>query len=82
MGYQGPGPNSLQYSTRQRVRIKLSSYVDNTFVKQTDSLGFSLPIANLAYVICFQEHLPEQTEEQGRKALHRELGNNFIFISH
>jgi hypothetical protein len=33
-------------------------------------------------MICFQEHFPEKTKEERRKALHRKLGNDVIFVGH
>ena len=33
-------------------------------------------------MICFQEHFPEETKEERRRALCRKVGNDVIFIGH
>lgn len=91
--YTKKSANVLTWATRALAPILSNTLEDKaweltspriwiTLLWSRQQPGLSLPVADLAYVICLQEHLPEQTEEEGRKALHRELSNNLILIRH
>lgn len=40
------------------------------------------PKADLVYVVGLQQHLPQETQEKGRRALHGEVGDDVILIGH
>lgn len=40
------------------------------------------PEADLINVVCLQQHLPQQTEEEWGRTLHGEVGNDVILIGH
>ena len=42
----------------------------------------SPPEAYLVYVVRLQQHLPQQTEEEGGRALHGEVSNNVVLVGH
>lgn len=42
----------------------------------------NIPEAYLVYVVCLQQHLPQQTEEQWGRSLHGEVGNDVVLIGH